>query len=114
MEAGRCPHELTVLPVAASSWGVEASGEELPEGFARVTAGQMEVKRWHPRAEPPADLDEAQSAGGGLHASDTGLEQDPPEGIQQPGGGGKEQPAELVGPGGMAAAAVGKAGVCTN
>lgn len=49
-----------------------ADGEEAPEGFARVTAGEVEWDAMHPFMHPSPDLDPAQAQRAQVHATEPG------------------------------------------
>ena len=85
------------------------SGEEVPEGFARMTAGQVDGHPADSFAHPAADLDQTQAQRGELEAGEPHLPQPASQGIQQPVRGGMQEQAKLVGPETMATEPVGKA-----
>jgi len=62
-------------------------------------------------ADQPTDLDEPEAEGVELHTGNAELDQPVPECVQEPVGRGVQQEPELIGPEGMIAQPVGKAGI---
>jgi hypothetical protein len=87
------------------------SSEEVPEGFPRMTARQVDHDAADPLAHPATDLDETQTERAELESGETCLHEPAPQRIQQPVRGGMQEQPELIGPEAEATEPIGKAAV---
>ena len=68
----------------------------MPEGLARVTAGEVEVDCVEALPHPAPDLKEPETQGADLQVGDVEPRQPAPDGLQEPVGGTVQQELELV------------------